>query len=32
VTGAKELTIVVRRGKGGNVQDCVNLAEARLVP
>lgn len=32
VTGAKELTIVVRRGPGGNVQDHVNLAEARLVP
>ena len=32
VTGAKELTIAVRRGAGGNVQDHVNLAEARLVP
>jgi NPCBM/NEW2 domain len=32
VTGAKELTIAVRRGAGGNVQDCVDLAEARLVP
>src|SRR5205823_1367578 len=32
VTGAKELTIAVRRGSGGNVQDHVNLAEARLVP
>jgi hypothetical protein len=32
VTGAKELSIVIRRGKGGGVQDRVNLAEARLVP
>jgi hypothetical protein len=32
VSGAKEMTIVVRRGSGGNVQDHVNLAEARLVP
>ena len=32
VTGAKELTITVRRGAGGNVQDYVDLAEARLVP
>jgi hypothetical protein len=32
VSGAKELTIAGRRGAGGNVQDHVNLAEARLVP
>ncbi|HKB03277.1 MAG TPA: NPCBM/NEW2 domain-containing protein [Gemmataceae bacterium] len=32
VTGVKELTIDVRRGNGGGVQDHVNLAEARLVP
>lgn len=32
VTGAKELLITVRRGPGGNVQDHVNLADARLVP
>jgi len=32
VSGAKELTVVARRGAGGNVQDHVNLAEARLVP
>ena len=32
VTGAKELSIVIRRGNGGGVQDRVNLAEARLVP
>jgi hypothetical protein len=32
VSGAKELTITVRRGSGGNVQDHVDLAEARLVP
>ena len=32
VKGGKELKIVVRRGNGGNVQDYVNLAEARLVP
>jgi hypothetical protein len=32
VTGAKELTINVRRGTGGNVQDYVDLTEARLVP
>jgi len=32
VTGAKELTITVDRGNGGNVQDHVNLTEARLVP
>jgi hypothetical protein len=32
VKGAKELKIVVRRDNGGNVQDHVNLAEARLVP
>jgi hypothetical protein len=32
VTGAKELTIEVRRGAGGHVQDHVNLAEARLIP
>src|SRR5262249_51409138 len=32
VTGAKELTIEVRRGPGGHVQDHANLAEARLVP
>jgi hypothetical protein len=32
VAGAKELTIAVRRGVGGNVQDHVDLAEARLIP
>jgi NPCBM/NEW2 domain len=32
VSGAKELTIVLRRGSAGNVQDHVDLAEARLVP
>jgi hypothetical protein len=32
VSGGKELTIAVRRGAAGNVQDHVNLAEARLVP
>src|SRR5262249_4265462 len=32
VAGVKELTIVVRRGNGGHVQDHVNLADARLVP
>jgi hypothetical protein len=32
VAGAKELKVVVRRGHGGNVQDHVNLAEARLIP
>ena len=32
VTGAKELTIAVRKGNGGIVQDHVNLAEAILVP
>jgi hypothetical protein len=32
VKGAKELKIIVRRGKGGNVQDHVNLVEARLIP
>jgi NPCBM/NEW2 domain len=32
VTGVKELTIAVRRGNGGGVQDHVNLAEARFVP
>lgn len=32
VTGAKELTVTVRPGAGGNVQDHVDLGEARLVP
>jgi NPCBM/NEW2 domain len=32
VTGAKELTIVVRPGRGGTVQDHVNLVDARLIP
>jgi NPCBM/NEW2 domain len=32
VTGAKELTITVRKGNGGIVQDHVDLAEARLIP
>jgi hypothetical protein len=32
VTAAKELTIVVRPGRGGSVQDHVNLVDARLVP
>jgi hypothetical protein len=32
MTGVKELTIAVRRGGGGNVQDHVDLAEARLAP
>jgi len=32
VTGAKEMTISLRKGKGGIVQDHVNLAEAILVP
>jgi len=32
VTGAKELTVVIRCGAGGHVQDHVNLADARLVP
>jgi hypothetical protein len=32
VTGGKELTVVIRRGAGGHVQDHVNLADARLVP
>jgi hypothetical protein len=32
LTGAKDLTIAVRKGNGGIVQDHVNLAEARLVP
>jgi NPCBM/NEW2 domain len=32
VTGAKELTIVVRPGRGGTVQDHVNLADALLIP
>jgi hypothetical protein len=32
VTNAKRLTIMVRQGNGGIVQDHVNLAEARLVP
>jgi hypothetical protein len=32
VTGAKELKIAIRNGNGGNVQDHVDLAEARLVP
>lgn len=31
VSAAKELTVVVRRGNGGVVQDHVNLAEARLI-
>jgi len=32
VTGAKEMTIAVRKGNGGIVQDHINLAEAILVP
>ncbi len=32
LTGAKELKIVIGRGSGGNVQDHVNLVEARLIP
>lgn len=32
VTGAKELKIVIKRANAGNVQDHVNLAEARLIP
>jgi NPCBM/NEW2 domain len=32
VTGAKQLTIAVRPGSGGIVQDHVNLADARLIP
>jgi hypothetical protein len=32
VTGVKELKIAVKRANAGNVQDHVNLAEARLVP
>ncbi|HKA07597.1 MAG TPA: NPCBM/NEW2 domain-containing protein [Gemmataceae bacterium] len=32
VTGAKELTIAVRKGNGGIVQDHIDLAEAILVP
>ena len=32
VTGAKELTIVVRPGRGGTVQDHVNLVDALLIP
>jgi NPCBM/NEW2 domain len=32
VTGAKQLTIAVRPGNGGIVQDHVNLADARLIP
>jgi hypothetical protein len=32
VTGVKELTISVRKGNGGIVQDHVDLAEAILVP
>lgn len=32
ISGAKELTIVLRRQSGGYVQDHVDLAEARLVP
>jgi NPCBM/NEW2 domain len=31
LTGAKELTISVRRANGANVQNHLNLAEARLV-
>ena len=32
VVGVKELTIRVRRGRGGHVGDVVNLVEARLIP
>ena len=32
VKAAKELKIIVRQASGGNVQDHVNLAEARLIP
>jgi hypothetical protein len=32
VTDVRELTIRVRRGRGGHVRDAVNLVEARLIP
>jgi NPCBM/NEW2 domain len=32
VTGAKEMTIAVRKGNGAIVQDHINLADAILVP
>ena len=32
VANAKEMTIQVKAGAGGNVQDHVNIVEARLVP
>jgi hypothetical protein len=32
VTGAKELTIAIRKGNGGIIQDHIDLAEAILVP
>lgn len=32
LAGARELTIVLRRGAGGSVQDVVDLAETWLVP
>jgi NPCBM/NEW2 domain len=32
INGAKELTIAVRPGNGGIVQDHVNLTDARLIP
>src|SRR5262249_38981428 len=32
IMGAKELTIAVRPGNGGIVQDHVNLTDARLIP
>ena len=32
LTQAKELTIAIKQGNGGTVQDHVNLVEARLVP
>lgn len=32
LTQVKELTIVIKQGNGGTVQDHVNLVEARLIP
>lgn len=32
LTRAKEVTIAIKKGNGGTVQDVVNLVEARLVP
>ena len=31
VTGAKELTLAVEFGQGGDVEDHVNWADARLI-